>query len=66
MTGYEGPAGAFEQKLTVLTLRLTHHRKALYERIPVCKVSIVLTSTSSCSSVSGLIAARAAGHYEIR
>ena len=28
----------------------------LYERIPVCKASVVLTLTSSCSSVSGLIA----------
>ncbi|MDA6365578.1 hypothetical protein OSK45_27285, partial [Escherichia coli] len=28
----------------------------LYERIPVCKASVILTLTSSCSSVSGLIA----------
>ncbi|EOJ8975573.1 transposase [Escherichia coli] len=28
--------------------------------------AVVLTSTISCNSVSGLIAARAAGHYEIR
>ena len=29
---HDGPAGAFEQKLTVLTLRLTHHRKALHQQ----------------------------------
>lgn len=38
----------------------------MYERLPVCKASVVLTLTSSCSSVSGLTAVRAAGHYEIR
>lgn len=38
----------------------------LYERLPVCKASVVLTSTSSCSFVFGLTAVRATGHYEIR
>lgn len=38
----------------------------LYERLPVCKASILLTFASSCSSLSGLIAVGSTGHYEIR